>query len=493
MIPLGSDDILAHAIASWLPQARWFPSKSQSVPVVKILDRIPLPLARSCELVVVETLPADGGDAMPTRFFLPTCQSPAGPVDAAAMPEVARWLVETALVGRHVRGRGSSLVGIPVSASSASPSEASWRPAAQVAALAADSSNTLLTVRPEPAGGRSGLVLKLLRQVRPGIQPEVEIGRFLASDSQWHHTPRLRAALEWQQPTAEPAIVAVVHDEIPHAASLWPLLLADLTTVNRELSDAASHDPLRQRLMPTLVALGRVTARMHRALAAERGAPAFGSESWSAAASESAAAAMTAHATQVLDALAASPPALAGASAAMLQEVLGRRDHWLSRLAAFADGRWQSRRIRVHGDYHLGQVLFDRRAEDRPLEDRLMIIDFEGEPQRPLAERRCKQSAAKDVAGMLRSLDYLVRVAEREGSQRLPADTCERLTGWFLGSYTATAQGSRFWPSDPVEAHRLLELYCLDKAIYELAYEAGNRPDWIDVPLAALLELADDR
>ena len=478
MSDFGSDDTLAQAIASWLPQARWFPAKAEAMPAVVLVDRIPLPSAATCELVVAETRRREPSEP-PRRFLLPVCWQAAGPVDAASDPTVASWIVNAALAGQRADGRASSLVGTPVAAPlHVPPEEPLPAAAARVSPLAADSSNTLVAVRSSDA---AGFVLKLLRQVRPGIQPEVEIGRFLAADPQWRHSPRLRAALEWRSPGSEPAVVAVLHDEVREAESLWDRLLRSLA--------AGGSERMRETLMPTLMALGRVTAQMHQALAQERAAPAFGSEPWSAADREAAAAAMTVHAEQVFDSLAARRPSLPTAAADMLAAVLSRRDAWLARLAMPAGSVWQSRRIRVHGDYHLGQVLLAGDDAGASLEDRLLVIDFEGEPQRPLAERRRKHSAAKDVAGMLRSLDYLVRVAERERGEPLPVDTHDRLSGWFLESYAAAAKASCFWPSDPTEARLLLELHCLEKAIYELAYEANNRPDWIDVPLAALLAM----
>lgn len=497
MTPLGSDTVLASSIAGWLPQARWFPSKSHGLAGVSIVDRLPLPTDRATEVVVAEVAftgsPAKNGDLPTQRFLLPVRWQAGAAVDAATDPVVAGWLTQAALTGKRITGDHSSLVGMPVegdvqrSPQGAGPATAAG---AMVAPLSADSSNTLVAVRSpgEPAGS-SGVILKVLRQLRTGIQPEVEVGRLLAADATWHHSPRLLGGVEWQPAGQASAVVAVVHEEVRHAVSLWDHLLGRLCAASQTASEDDVTHRLQDELMSILMALGQVTAGMHRSLAAERGDPAFGSEPWTAEARAAAAAAMTAHAEQVFASLATSQPSLARSSAEQLHGVLAKHSAWLARLATLAHGSWKSRRIRVHGDYHLGQVLFEGRAMERPLADRVFVIDFEGEPQRPLAERRAKHSAAKDVAGMIRSLDYLVRVAFREGATNLPADTHDRLTGWFLGSYAAAAAGGCFWPDDPTEAAALLAIHCLDKAIYELAYEANNRPDWIGVPLAALLAL----
>jgi maltose alpha-D-glucosyltransferase/alpha-amylase len=137
--------------------------------------------------------------------------------------------------------------------------------------------------------------------------------------------------------------------------------------------------------------------------------------------------------------------------------------------------------IRVHGDYHLGQLLVAEKGS-------VLVIDFEGEPGRPLAERRGKTAAAKDVAGMCRSFDYLLRhVAKLTGRPYDTADL-ERLEACYLAAYREVAAGQPWWPADRETADALLAVFKLDKAIYELAYELNNRPDWIDVPLAAIEE-----
>lgn len=497
MTPPGSDTVLSAAIAGWLPQARWFPAKSHGLAGVSIIDRIPLPTDQAAEVVVAEVAftAAAGHSSVrtPQRFLLPVRWQEGTPLDAATDPVMAHWLTLAALTGGRIAGERSSLVGIPVERTVPQSEQASAQLTGafpEVTPLAADSSNTLMAVRsPGQASGSGSVILKVLRQLRVGIQPEVEIGRFLAADATWHHSPPLLGAVEWQRSEHAPVVVAVVHAEVRDAESLWDLLLTHLRNAGATDSGRTFDERVHHELMPILMALGRVTAGMHRSLAGERGDPAFGSEPWTAEESADAAAAMTAHAEQVLASLATFQQSLPSSSAEQLHAVLATKDVWLTRLAALAQGPWQSRRIRVHGDFHLGQVLFDGRATDMPLENRLLVIDFEGEPQRSLAERRAKYSAAKDVAGMLRSLDYLVRVAAQEGARNLPANTHDRLTGWFLGSYVTAAAGSCFWPDNPTEAKTLLDIHCLDKAIYELAYEANNRPDWVGVPLAALLAM----
>ena len=145
----------------------------------------------------------------------------------------------------------------------------------------------------------------------------------------------------------------------------------------------------------------------------------------------------------------------------------------------------------MHGDYHLGQVLW--------AEGDFYLLDFEGEPARPLEQRRQKESPLKDVAGMLRSFSYAAFAALFAHTQHRPS-AFDRLEGWarawqiwssaaFLKGYLAVAEGASFLPVDPVQRATLLDLFLLDKAYYELNYELNNRPDWVRIPLHGILEL----
>jgi maltose alpha-D-glucosyltransferase/alpha-amylase len=171
--------------------------------------------------------------------------------------------------------------------------------------------------------------------------------------------------------------------------------------------------------------------------------------------------------------------------------VLSRRGSLLAKFRApgtlSRPGRW----IRIHGDYHLGQVLRSRGD--------FVILDFEGEPARPLAERRAKYSPLKDVAGMLRSFSYAAFVALTKYTTRRPEDYVQleswaqlwesSASGEFLRAYRETVQGSPLVPEAPAGFQALLEIYMLDKALYELVYELNNRPAWIRIPLHGILSL----
>jgi maltose alpha-D-glucosyltransferase/alpha-amylase len=173
----------------------------------------------------------------------------------------------------------------------------------------------------------------------------------------------------------------------------------------------------------------------------------------------------------------------------MAREAIGSRSHVAARFEAITGLRGPLRRTRIHGDYHLGQVLKTR--------DDFVIVDFEGEPARSLEERRAKQSPLKDVAGMLRSLSYAAEsVRLPAGRAATVADVDAWMQAWqsaaggaFLCGYRETAGIDEVVPRDPAEFATLLEAFLLDKALYELRYELDNRPSWIGIPLRGLLSL----
>jgi maltose alpha-D-glucosyltransferase / alpha-amylase len=184
-------------------------------------------------------------------------------------------------------------------------------------------------------------------------------------------------------------------------------------------------------------------------------------------------------------------PKLEGKDREQAQALLAGRDHCYARIDALTEGGISAAKTRIHGDYHLGQVLV--------AQNDFYILDFEGEPARPLAERRAKSSPLKDVAGMLRSFDYAAWAAVTSLVELHPgsADVVRSLAeAWrqaaeraFLDAYHETIAGCPSWPEDEAEAARLRALFLLEKTLYEICYEAANRPNWIRIPLKGVINL----
>lgn len=460
-------DRLAEAIAAWLPGQRWCAARSHGSDRITLVDSGPLPGGLSIALV-------DRGHAGEAdRYVVPV--DPAGH-DAARMPALAGPLVATMLEGRAVAGRSGAFVGRAVGPSSA---DGGWdADAVEVTLLGVDASNTSLLVQ----RGAAAVIVKLFRRCRAGIQPEVELGTFFARQATWDAAPRLRGWLEYVPSAgAPPTTLATVHDFVAGHRSAWDEMLAIVAAGALQAGESA---PAHRGLLALVNLLGRTTGSMHQALASRPDLPAFAPEVAGPTRIARLTTDLVEHGRRVLERLATPPASVAPDIAARLRALTAAGPTLLERLEG-ASKQGSAPLIRVHGDYHLGQVLVGR---DGP-EWRVLVIDFEGEPSRSLAARREKSSAVKDVAGMCRSFDYLLRTAARDGGPTYREADLRLLESCFLAGYAA-AGAAAWWPA-PEQAPAVLDAYRLDKALYELAYELDHRPDWVGVPLAALEGVRD--
>jgi trehalose synthase-fused probable maltokinase len=474
----------AARVATWIGGARWFAGKGIARPRVSIHDSALLPPATGQQLLLVDVEDAAGGlDSGPIRSVVPLDRATGA--DSAATAAFAGWVVDLATGGGEVAAERGRFIGHPVGAaprpagvpgerSSAAAGADGWQ-AATVTPLGADASNTSLCV----AGPGGVVVLKLMRRCRCGIHPEIECGRFFAESTDWRETPRLLGWMEYlpgDGAAADASVaIATVHAFEPGCRSVWEHLLPPATADGGVGPEIESMTRVASRL-------GAVTARMHAALASRDDLPDFAPRPATAAARQALATRLAHQARDLLGrsvAQAAKLPAVA----ARLERLGGGIERIVAALGAVSVAGTSAADIRLHGDYHLGQVLVDRSGQ------RLMPIDFEGEPGRSLAERRAVGSACKDVAGMCRSFDYLARCAAKAAGApggSGPWPDRRALEEAFLGSYRANARGGAWWPTDPNEEKILLDAFTLDKAVYELGYEIANRPDWVDVPLGAI-------
>jgi len=233
--------------------------------------------------------------------------------------------------------------------------------------------------------------------------------------------------------------------------------------------------------------LGLRTAQMHRAFGRSSADPAFRPEPVTKADTSRWRDSAIAAADRVLDRLSEAQPPLPESAQAMAERLISQRRRLGDQIAAFAPAPGGFMKTRHHGDFHLGQVLV--------ADGDAIIIDFEGEPMRPLAERRAKHACLRDVAGMLRSISYAAATATR----RLPPEDKtgrDDLMAWegeaatvFSEAYFAAATGIGGLPSDRAEAERIVHFFMVEKALYEVAYELANRPDWVEIPLRGTLSL----
>ncbi|MCA1561606.1 MAG: maltose alpha-D-glucosyltransferase [Acidobacteria bacterium] len=355
------------------------------------------------------------------------------------------------------------------------------------------------------------LILKLFRRLQPGINPDFEIGRHITEKIGFTRVPAVAGALEYRRPAEEPTIIGMLQQLVQSQADGWSHATDELGRFYdqvhgrrvpseplprsiSELVDSPIPRSARDVLSPyvdTAATLGRRTAEMHLALSSDASDAAFSPEPLAIDDVAVVIADATAQAHHALDVMKVAMPQLPADVAERANTLLNARETLIERIGAASNLRPTATRIRIHGDYHLGQVLWN--------EGDFYILDFEGEPARPIAQRRRKQSPLKDVAGMLRSFSYAAYAGLFAHTASRPAEFA-RLEGWartwqsgamaaFLHGYFDTAAGAQFIPADPHQRDALLQLFMLDKALYELTYELNNRPDWVRIPLWGIFEL----
>jgi maltose alpha-D-glucosyltransferase / alpha-amylase len=354
-------------------------------------------------------------------------------------------------------------------------------------------------VRPAGASGTNttlrigdGLFLKVYRQLHPGINPEVEMGRFLTEVARFAHIVPVAGGAEYVAADGTVHALALLQSFVDNQGDGWSWTL-DYVQRFLDAHRIASTPPAADAHAAYRVlagTLGRRTAELHRALAAASGDAAFEPEPVRAEDVAGWVARVRAEATQAMEKLAAVASTLPAAAQAEAASLLAQRQALERRIAAAAEAPPAGLRIRHHGDYHLGQVLV--------AQNDFVIIDFEGEPARPLEERRQKHSPLRDVAGMLRSFEYAAAAALLRATAERPADLAvlEPLArSWaaetraaFMEAYRAATEGAPLF-GQGAPAPALLDLFTIEKALYELVYEIDHRPDWARIPLRGLLDL----
>ena len=344
------------------------------------------------------------------------------------------------------------------------------------------------------------LILKIYRRLREGEQPDVEIARHLTDVARFENTPALLGTIELSHDGAEePAVLAAAFAFVPNQGDAWAAVLEALVRhmEGADLFEAEMATDADAPIYTFPLAIGelagRRTAEMHLALAEDGGNPAFTAEPITGEDLERWAADATAEADEVLAQLRQQLPALPEDVRGDAEAVLAARDEIAARYAAAATAAPSGHKTRIHGDYHLGQVLV--------AQSDLVVIDFEGEPARPLAERRAKSAPMRDVAGMLRSFDYASAMALarwRDTHDVFGEEARNKALAWrdrtrreFIAAYLDTIGAAA--PEEGLTS-ALLDLFTLHKAIYEIGYELANRPTWLRIPLAGVMDvLADPR
>lgn len=433
-----------------LPRQRWFAGKSRRIADVRVLDCVPWALADS-RFWLAEVAYADAGP--PDSYLL--VETFAGP-ESLGHPRVAEALLDDFAQRKAVDTLRGGRLEFEPTAVLERIDPARTRPAAL---LGAEQSNTSLRYG-------DALIFKLFRRLQIGGEnPEVEVGRFLTERTHFTASPAVAGSIAYTSADGVLASFGLLQEFVPNQGDAWSGTLRRLAALLAGDDLDATVEPVRR--------LGVVTAELHLALASDPRVPAFAPEpieqtdlaNWRGALDD-----------EVRDTVAA----LAERDIHVDLEPLLER-------AAGLEALINARKTRHHGDYHLGQVL-------EHADGGYTIIDFEGEPSRPLAARTEKRSPLRDVAGLLRSLDYARQAALRardragEPDQQRADDWHRQARAAFLDAYLATARPAApdLLPSDVPTALSALEL---EKAAYEVRYELSHRPDWLPIPLAAFTRL----
>jgi maltokinase len=445
-------------LRDWMLEQRWYASKSRGLAGVELIDVAPL--GDQLYLALVHTRLATGTHEIYQLLLLTSDGDQDGGQWSGAITSSADLHVYPALeepqhalvLLRNILADAN--IGTETGCFNFRHIDGAYQPGEHsvVRAMGAQQSNSSLVVDERVA-------LKLFRKVESGINPELEMLRFLTARD-FEHIAGLQGWYEYDGSSLA-STLGVAQAFVPDSRDGWELALDEIIAAP-------------ESFLGRLGELGRVTARMHTTLASDATDPAFSPEDPT---SESMSL-LTASIDEDIERIFMRLPE--GDSVAAIR---GRGEDVRAKLANRSRISSGGKQIRIHGDYHLGQTLETPRG--------WVILDFEGEPGRTLPERRQKRSPLRDVAGMLRSLAYATSAVELQRGAMAPAGLEELAREVFLSAYLDEVDPALL-PAGEAAVRNLLSIFELEKAVYELRYELNNRPDWVEIPVAGILRLLDD-
>ncbi|MFN7115729.1 MAG: maltose alpha-D-glucosyltransferase [Saprospiraceae bacterium] len=353
---------------------------------------------------------------------------------------------------------------------------------------------------------------KVYRKLDTDINPDLELVRFLSERTDFRNAPRYGGGIQYEDLNGNYTILGLLQNKIPNQGEAWTAMLETLGRYyEKVLSKAGKNNGLPelvrkprlyfddtpeqlQKLIESITyervtLLAQRTAEMHIALASDQQDKDFCPERFSENYQRSIYSGHRKLVSEKLTSLASKIPSLPAQAAEEAQQVLDLKEDILHCFQDIYSRRIEATKTRIHGDYHLGQVLFNGRD--------FYIIDFEGEPMHSISERRLKKTPFKDVAGMIRSLHYAAygqlllnqnyRKEDMPVLEQWARQWFHYVSNYFLTAYLDRAQGQSFIPPDEESMQLLLRSYLLEKAIYEVGYEMNSRPDWLRIPLKGVL------
>ena len=434
------------SLIDYVTSRRWYGAKSRTVAHSQLLDSVVLRTAEPHFALALVEMRYDTG-AHDIYQLVYALRGERLEVDALEDPAAARELVHAMRAGLTLHGGEGVIEFRPIEGFAGL-----GRELADARSVGAEQSNTSIVFDDE-------LILKVFRRLEPGINPELEMLRFLTE----HEFANIAALGGWYAYSGGPlgATLGILQEFVRDGLDGWELALDEICD-SPEAFDERLHR------------LGEVTGAMHTVLGSDSNDPAFAPETPSV----EALALLTATVDEEIERVFLTLPE----NDERLAPIAGRGEEVREQLRLLTHAGSAGKAIRTHGDYHLGQTLWS--------DGDWVILDFEGEPARSLTERRRKRSPLRDVAGMLRSFAYVASAVELLRGQRAPEGWEERARARFLEGYLATVDPVLL-PSGHVAIERMLAVYELEKAVYELQYELDNRPDWVGIPVAGIQRLIE--
>lgn len=517
---------LTDFLARYLPTRRWYGAKSRALKSTELAEVIPIGEQSRCACVIIRAEFTDGDpelylvpmafaagtDALDVQRAAPRTAFAKLAVDEiegvlyGAIDDAAfcQQLLETIGRKRRTAGKAGELVGLPA------------RNFRGLRGQNADLSPTVLDVEQSNTSVLFGrrLILKLFRRLEDGVNPDVEVSRFLTEETEFQNLADYAGHLEYHSEGAESFTIGVLQSYVQNEGDAWQFTLDQVT---QYFERAAAHVAAGTQIPPapgTLLELasgtiprasheligayleaarllGQRTAEMHLALTVEAGDLQFRPEPFTLFYQRSLLQSFRNLTETVFEKLSSQLPRLSPETRTRAERVLSQKTQIMRAFTFIRTKVLTAQRTRIHGDYHLGQVLWTGRD--------FVIVDFEGEPARPLSARRIKSSPLRDVSSMIRSLHYAshramshikdkgMQTADKSPELELQADHWFYWTASaYLRAYLRTAGEAAYLPTDSSELQGLLDVYLLEKAIYELGYEIDHRPDWILLPIRGI-------
>ncbi|MFP4302949.1 MAG: maltose alpha-D-glucosyltransferase [Spirochaetaceae bacterium] len=513
-------------LRDYIRNRRWFREKSLKVRSMTLRDAIPL--GAGDDLTWIAVVDLDFTNDQTSTYAVPLAAAFGDAVDA--IDDEHKWIVLANLVNsegggllydgvyspafrerilealasqKKLKGESGSILIHRGRSLRRTPALSDTAQASRV--LKAEQSNSAILYR-------DAFFFKLYRKLEPGVNPDIELLQHLSERARFGNVPPYAASLEYQPKKGSTEALGLMMEFVPNQGDAWSYALE---TVDRyfekllELKHEIEMKPPRPSrslgaevqdipesflgladgfFMEMMALLGRRTGELHLALAEEIEKPEFKPEPFSKLYQRSVYQSLRSLYRRVAASARKVRKRASEETRAGIDNLLTLEEEILGRFAEITNQKIKAEKIRIHGDYHLGQVLFTGRD--------FMIIDLEGEPARTLSERRLKYSAFRDVAGMLRSFHYAIssrylhyaeiRPEDKEFLREWVAPWYEWVRGVFLSAYLETVHGASFVPSEEEQLATLIDVFVLEKAIYEVGYEINNRPDWLQIPLEGI-------